>query len=274
MKKIITLLCISFFVIFVFGCNYTNVTNSNKDASKEMKVLNANIESNENNLPNDSYDVLLNKIKKMNGRQFSDFVVNYHFIVFNDYIFILLDEEKFVFLEITEGEFKIIDGKIMNTITPTQNEINQIKTGQTVEEVLSIMGYPSTVITKMNILGYTLVSNGYYKISFDENMIVTKIVKFEYDYTTDPTVVIDEYCKEVSTKTNIENANLICENMTFREVTEILGAPQRASGSGVIQYQWDLGDDILFLINFISTKKFLTRDDLLDGLCVARCFYR
>lgn len=262
MKKIIIILCLSVFAVFLFGCNNSAEVYTSEDLVKELRLLKNNKnDSEDKTIHIDDNDSLLIKIKEMNIVEFQEFAAAYKSIYFKKYTFVLFEEDIFIIVKYSDDYLNIIDVKIMSNIIPTEIIKNQLVKGQSVEEVLLLMGYPYMVtVSSENSLSFKLTNEEIIRVVFDENMYSIEIIHIDFESIKDPSYAVDDKCGANDEKTDIENAILISENMSFEEVVSLIGKPQRSFGSGAIWYEWDLEENKLLQVMF--GKKSMNDDNL------------
>lgn len=262
MKRIIAL-----FIIFTLSVAFVGCSNNNKNYTSEELAQNLRlIKNNKNDSEGgtkfiDDNDSLLTKIKEMNIMEFQKFASTYKSINFKKYTFVLFDEDILIIVKYSNDYSKIIDVKIMNNIIPTETNKNQLIEGQSVDEVVSLMGYPYMVtMSSENSLSFKLTNEEIIKVIFDENMHSLKIIHIDFESIKDPSYVVDEECDPNENPKDIESAILISENMCFEEVVALMGKPQRSFGSGAIWYEWDLKENKSLKVMF--GRKSMNDDNL------------
>ena len=109
--------------------------------------------------------------------EFQKFASTYKSINFKKYTFVLFDEDILIIVKYSNDYSKIIDVKIMNNIIPTETNKNQLMKGQSVDEVVSLMGYPYMItMSSENSLSFKLTNEEIIKVIFDENMHSIKYI--------------------------------------------------------------------------------------------------
>lgn len=187
----------------------------------------------------------------MSSIDFMLFARNYKSDYFGRYGFVLFDKDTLIIVKFSPNSSSIVDIKVVDNIIPNESTKNQLMKGQKLEEVILLMGYPDKFTkTSYKSLTFRLPNNKLYEVFFDENMLVYDVKYKDLYAHEDPTRYVNENCAPREEKTISKNTILIRENMSFEEVVQLIGKPQRACGSGAICYEWDLEDNKMLKILF------------------------
>lgn len=262
MKRIIVLFIMFTLSVAIVGCNNDTKIYTSEELAQNLQLIKNNKNDSEGETKFiDDNDSLLTKIKEMNIMEFQKFASTYKSINFKKYTFVLFDEDVLIIVKYSDDYSKIIDGKIMNNIIPTETNKNQLMKGQSVDEVVSLMGFPYMItMSSENSLSFKLTNEEIIKVIFDENMHSIKIIHIDFESIKDPSYVVDEKCDPNENPKDIESAILISENMCFEEVVALMGKPQRSFGSGAIWYEWDLKENKSLKVMF--GRKSMNDDNL------------
>lgn len=257
MKKILAFIFVGIFALCLIGCNKNTNTYSSEKLVKELRLLKNNKESStdpENYVITiDDNNNLSEIIKKMNVIEFQKFASNYKSISFKKYTFVLFEDDICIVVKYSEDCYNIIEVKILNNIIPSESHKEQLVKGLNVVDVVSLMGYPYMVtMSEDNSLSFKLTNGEIIRVIFNDNMRLLDVIHIDFESIKDPSYDIDDKCGSNDEKTTIENAILICENMSFDEVVTLIGKPQRSFGSGAIWYEWDMEENKLLQIMFAS----------------------
>lgn len=262
MKRIIALFIIFTLSVAIVGCNNDTKTYTSEELAQNLRLIKNNKNDSEGGTKFiDDNDSILTKVKEMNIVEFQKFASTYKSINFKKYTFVLFDEDILIIVKYSNDYSKIIDVKIMNNIIPTETNKNQLMKGQSVDEVVSLMGYPYMItMSSENSLSFKLTNEEIIKVIFDENMHSIKIIHIDFESIKDPSYAVDEKCDPNENPKDIESAILISENMCFEEVVALMGKPQRSFGSGAIWYEWDLKENKSLKVMF--GRKSMNDDNL------------
>ena len=244
MKRIIALFIIFTLSVAIVGCNNDTKTYTSEELAQNLRLIKNNKNDSEGETKFiDDNDSLLTKVKEMNIMEFQKFASTYKSINFKKYTFVLFDEDILIIVKYSNDYSKIIDVKIMNNIIPTETNKNQLIKGQSVDEVVSLMGYPYMItMSSENSLSFKLTNEEIIKVIFDENMHSIKIIHIDFESIKDPSYVVDEKCDP------------------NEEVVALMGKPQRSFGSGAIWYEWDLKENKSLKVMF--GRKSMNDDNL------------
>lgn len=258
MRKIIFLIVLCFSLTLLVSCNNDNNVEKEFTSDKLVtELINIQMkEKNEDNSKNyeseivSDIDELTDKILNMSIFEFEFFAQQHKFNNIKKYMFVLFEKTLIIVAKFADDSSKIEQVKIFRNFTPNQQKADSVTVGWDIFELVEVMGYPNRIVSADKSLAFKLDNGEWVEMILNENMLVSEIKIIDFSTIENPTYVVDSRCGPEDDKPDPQSAVLIKENMTFYEITDLIGRPHKAFGSGAIWYEWTLSDGKLLQVMF------------------------
>lgn len=259
-KKLILLIIICCSLFLSFGCITENPQEKNDFTSEKLASslsrLKQRIDASDNSENveleiKQDFEKLREEIINMSMTEYYIFCEDYEYLNFRKYDFISYEETICIVLKYSNVPGKIEDVKIFEVPNEKLNEVENIKVGMDIFQVIEKMGYPHLVVlTSYKMLEFKLENGKFFRVFLDDNYEVLEVKYWEYETFSNSTCVVDERCDPYAEGVELSKAALITERMLFEEIVELIGKPYTSWGSGAIWYLWKLEDGRILGIHF------------------------